>query len=319
MVPGEFVNDSQTISIVVPVYNVKDELNRCVLSIRQQTYDSLEVILVDDGSTDGSGELCDRYAIEDRRFHVIHKKNGGLSSARNAGLRVATGKWLLYVDSDDAITPDACEGFMEVANDCGADLILGDAVHETTKGEEWMVHDCLEPMQDYAARDAIIKLIKSHEFYAPACFGMYKTCNLKDENLYFVEGLLHEDMEMQPRLFLSACTISYTGKIFYRYIDRSSSIMNAAKKTERANALRSIYQDWKTRFETVEDVELRNVLYGHLAKCYLHSCLELGDINLRKEGINWRFLFDYGLDGKEKAKALLYGASPSLWAIFGGR
>lgn len=311
------MNNNNTISIVVPVYNVIDELNRCVESIRRQTYDGLEVILVDDGSTDGSGELCDKYAAEDHRFRVIHKKNGGLSSARNAGLQVATGDWLLYVDSDDAITPDACEGFMEVANGSEADLILGDAVHETAAGEERMLHDCLEPMQDWPARDAIIKLIKSHEFYAPACFCMYKTRNLKDQNLYFVEGLLHEDMEMQPRVFLSAHIISYTGKIFYRYIDRSSSIMNAAKKAERANALRYIYQDWKMRFEAVEDVELRRVLYGHLAKCYLHSCLELGDMNLRKAGINWRFLFDYGLDGKERAKALLYGALPSVWTSFG--
>lgn len=312
------MSDSRTISIVVPVYNVRDELGRCIESIRQQTYGDLEVILVDDGSTDGSGEACDGYAAEDSRFHVIHKENGGLSSARNAGIRAATGDWLLYVDSDDAMTPEACEGFMDVARVSDADIILGDAVHEIPGSEERMVHDCLQPGRDYAARDGIIQLIKKHEFYAPVCFNMYKTSFIIQNNLSFAEGILHEDMEMQPRLFLSARTIACTGKVFYRYIDRSSSIMNASKRDERAAAMRGIYADWKRRFDDVSDAELRRALYGHLSKCYLRSCLELGDIDLRAAGITWRFLFDNGLDDKERVKALVFGALPKLWAKIGG-
>lgn len=313
------MSDSNTISIVVPVYNVRNEIGRCLESIRQQSYDDLEVILVDDGSTDGSSQLCDEYASKDSRFSVIHKTNGGLSSARNAGLRVATGEWLLYVDSDDAIMPDACEGFMEAARKSHAEIILGDAVHETLEGQELMLHDCLEPMQDFDAKTVIIKLIEKHQFYAPAWLNLYKTVNLKHNNLFFAEGILHEDMEMQPRLFLSAHNISYTGKVFYRYIDRSTSIMNASKASERMSALRSIYRDWKRCFDAVVDADLRKALYGHLAKCYLHSCCELGDIDLREEGITLRFLFNNGLNVKERAKALVYGVAPSLWTKIGGR
>lgn len=312
------MSDRKLISIVIPVYNVEGELNRCLDSVLGQTYGNLEVILVDDGSTDGSGRLCDEAVARDGRVRVIHKENGGLSSARNAGLRAATGDWLLYVDSDDAIMPDACEALLDVARESGADLVMGDAVHETPGGTEPMPHDCLEPGVRYAARDGIIKLIQSHEFYAPACFNMYKSYILKHNNLFFAEGILHEDMEMQPRLFLSARTIACTGKVFYRYIDRSSSIMNASKRDERAAALRGIYADWKRRFDDVSDAELRRALYGHLSKCYLHSCLELGDIDLRAAGITWKFLFDNGLDDKERVKALVFGALPKLWAKIGG-
>lgn len=91
------------ISVIVPIYKVENYLNRCVESIRKQTYRNLEIILVDDGSPDACGEMCDRYAQEDSRIRVIHKENGGLSDARNAGIEVATGEYIAFVDSDDWI------------------------------------------------------------------------------------------------------------------------------------------------------------------------------------------------------------------------
>lgn len=96
-------------SIIVPVYNVASCLNRCITSLREQTYRDIEIILVDDGSTDSSSELCDEYAKADNRIRVIHKENGGLSDARNKGMELATGKYILFVDSDDYINQDACE------------------------------------------------------------------------------------------------------------------------------------------------------------------------------------------------------------------
>lgn len=306
------------ISIVIPVYNVEGEFTRCLDSVLGQTYGNLEVILVDDGSTDGSGLLCDEAASRDGRVKVIHKENGGLSSARNTGLRTATGDWLLYVDSDDAIMPDACEALLDTGRKSKADLVMGDAVHETSDGKEAMSHDCLEPGTLYTARDGIIKLIKNHEFYAPACFNMYKPFLLKKNNLFFAEGILHEDMEMQPRLFLSMASIAYSGRTFYRYIDRSTSIMNASDAARRRRDLSRIYASWKTCFDSVGDPDLQRALYGYLCKCYLHSCLELGPIDLGSNGINSSFLFRYGLDVKEKAKAMVYGLSPRLWAKMGG-
>lgn len=104
-----------TISVIVPVYNVEKYLRCCVDSILAQTFTDIEVLLVDDGSTDGSGAICDEYAEKDSRVRVFHKENGGVSSARNIGLDVATGKWIMFVDSDDKVVPQICERLLEYA------------------------------------------------------------------------------------------------------------------------------------------------------------------------------------------------------------
>ena len=103
------------VSIIVPVYNIENYIRVCVESILAQTYESFELILVDDGSKDNSGILCDEYAAIDSRVKVIHKENGGVSSARNTGLQQAKGKWIMYVDGDDWIEPDMIESLIETA------------------------------------------------------------------------------------------------------------------------------------------------------------------------------------------------------------
>ena len=114
------------VSIIVPVYNIENYIRVCVESILAQTYESFELILVDDGSKDNSGILCDEYAAIDSRVKVIHKENGGVSSARNTGLQQAKGKWIMYVDGDDWIEPDMIESLIETAKATEADLVFGD-------------------------------------------------------------------------------------------------------------------------------------------------------------------------------------------------
>lgn len=115
--------DKCRISIIIPVYNAEEYLDRCLESIFEQSYMSYEVILVDDGSTDSSPLICDRYSATDPRFRTIHKKNGGVSSARNAGMDLATGEYLMFVDSDDALLPEALERMMEGV--AGEDVVIG--------------------------------------------------------------------------------------------------------------------------------------------------------------------------------------------------
>lgn len=116
------MEQSILLSIIVPVYNIEDCLERCVESIRQQTYHNLEILLVDDGSTDGSGALCDGFGKRDGRIRVFHKENGGSSSARNLGIREARGAWIGFVDSDDWIDPDMYERLLAAALASGADI-----------------------------------------------------------------------------------------------------------------------------------------------------------------------------------------------------
>ncbi len=103
------------VSVIIPVYNVKKYLEKSVGSVTSQTYKELEILLVDDGSTDGSGEICDKLADMDSRIAVVHKKNGGLSDARNVGLDIATGDYILFVDSDDTVNPELIERCVKTA------------------------------------------------------------------------------------------------------------------------------------------------------------------------------------------------------------
>lgn len=120
------------ISIIIPVYNGEQHLERCVRSVLAQSYRELDVILVNDGSTDGTGALCDRLAAEDSRIRVIHQTNGGVSAARNAGLDAATGRYIGFVDADDTISPDTYQVAFQAAGNC--DIVMWDAVTVLPKG-----------------------------------------------------------------------------------------------------------------------------------------------------------------------------------------
>ncbi len=117
-------NDKKkNISVIIPVYNVKTYLDQCVKSVLSQSYEALEVILIDDGSTDGSGQLCDSYAKADSRVRVIHQKNGGAAAAKNAGLRVAQGEYLSFLDSDDYLEENAYQHMVDILEETGADVV----------------------------------------------------------------------------------------------------------------------------------------------------------------------------------------------------
>lgn len=122
------------ISVIVPSYNVELYLERCVQSLVSQTYTDLEIILVDDGSTDGTGELCDKLARRDHRIKVIHKENGGLSDARNAGIKIATGEYYSFIDGDDFIEADTYECMISEMADPAVSIVAGDFLLRISKG-----------------------------------------------------------------------------------------------------------------------------------------------------------------------------------------
>lgn len=129
-------NDNQIISIVIPVYNVRPYIARCLDSVIKQTHKKLEIIIIDDGSTDGSGKICDEYAEKDNRIRVIHRGNEGVSSARNLGKEIATGQWLSFVDADDTIEPNFCEEMLRCANDKCVDYVCSGYKRIFPRGSE---------------------------------------------------------------------------------------------------------------------------------------------------------------------------------------
>ena len=226
--------DEPLISIIVPVYKVEPYLDRCVRSIVEQTYSNLEIILVDDGSPDNCGAMCDAWAAKDSRIKVIHKENGGLSDARNAGMAVATGEYMGFVDSDDYIAPEMYQLLYDRMTEddcditaCGVEMVFEDGSKScplTRPGA------CVMGRQQ--AMEAGI-----HETWLkqPVWYKLYKTELVRD--LLFPVGKYHEDVFWTYQAVGRARKVSIFDVPCYYYTQRSGSIMGEAYSLKRLDSL----------------------------------------------------------------------------------
>ncbi|MDO4695365.1 glycosyltransferase family 2 protein [Porphyromonas sp.] len=221
---------SPTLSVIVPVYKVEDTLEKCVSSILNQSFQDFEIILVDDGSPDQSGKMCDEFARNDSRVVVIHKPNGGLSSARNKGLESAKGKYISFVDSDDRVSPDFYESNINILEkDKTIDVVLAN-VRKVTDDKESSLLMTL-PEGKYVGKEACNEVIFSSSFVS-LCMGIYRHSIW--EELRFTEKALFEDSVIVPSLArkIDSLYISEVGTYFY--LQRSGSIMNSQWTEKKA-------------------------------------------------------------------------------------
>lgn len=300
-------------SIVVPVYKVEEELPRCVESLLNQTYQCIEIVLVDDGSPDRCSELCDGYAKQDVRVKVLHKQNGGLSDARNAGIKEATGDYVLLVDSDDAIELNTCERFYETIQKDWPDIVVGEAKQWKKDGIEFLDHTNLQPNTVYEAREYVKLAISEKHWWAPACLNLYKRTFLLKNDLKFQTGLLHEDMLFLPYVFLKNAKVKYLKGYFYNYIIRENSITQKQKTSKNAEHLFWIYEEWAKLFQQETDKELYRKLQGFLMKCYLNTCREYQLPRKDKKIVSVKRALEFSLDAKERIKALIFSVAPSVY------
>lgn len=227
-------NEEALISIIVPVYNVERYLDRCMESILRQTYRRLEIILVDDGSTDSSGAKCDDYADMDSRVRVVHKCNGGLSDARNAGLELVTGDYIGYVDSDDWIEPDMYARMYQACIEHDAQLAVCRYFCEySTKGSSDV--DVLAEESgrvESLSREALLKIYISGDDKYVIYNSVWSKLFRRDlvRGMEFPKGRNSEDIMYTTRAFCRAERAVYLDQCFYHYVlDREGSIMNAAR------------------------------------------------------------------------------------------
>lgn len=211
------------ISIIVPVYDVEKYINRCLESIVAQTYKELEIILVDDGSPDNCPAICDQWAERDERIKVIHKENGGLSSARNTALDIAKGEYLYFVDSDDYIVSDLCERILLCFEHYDADIVTFDSYVVDEKAE---ILGSTETISDglLSRKDALLLLMKGY-INNYAWNKMYKRKVF--EGVRFPEGRVWEDVATTYKLFLNSKSIYCCADKFYYYVQRSGSIIHS--------------------------------------------------------------------------------------------
>lgn len=302
------------ISIIVPVYKVEDTLDRCVKSITQQTYQNIEIILVDDGSPDRCPEMCDEYVLRDNRISVIHKENGGLSDARNTGLRAANGDYVMYVDSDDYIETDACKRLLDNMQ-ADVDFVVG-AIKEVRANEiNYQRHSNLISGKKYNSKDFVIKSIQKNEWFAPAVLNLYKRSFLLSNQLFFKIGFYYEDMEILLRLYLSADNVVYVDYPFYNYIIRENSIMTSDITDKKKKMAIAIYSEWMQIIREIQDVEYQKYLLGILTKYYIASARRLAIQGWEVDKLDFHFAWRYALGWRERLNVMLFNFLPQIKKI----
>lgn len=246
------------ISVIIPVYNVERYLARCVESVMRQTYRNLEVILVNDGSTDGSPALC--RALKERypELILVEKENGGLSSARNAGLDVCTGDYVAFLDSDDWIAPDCYETMLRLAEANQADL--SDVGVWQVRGEQEPVPTPGEKIEIFRGRDILEHYLyrgMSEQNGAPysSCRKLYRRGLFQGDTAHFVEGTVNEDICFNYRVLRKCGKISVSNQIKYFYFQGEASITNGAMK-QKDLALLAVSRDLRKLTEETGDPRL---------------------------------------------------------------
>lgn len=237
------------ISVIVAVYNIEEYLPRCVDSILAQTYRQLEIILVDDGSKDRSGQICDDYAARDARIRVIHKKNGGLSDARNAGLDIAAGAYIGFVDGDDWIEPDMYYAMYEACKAAGAQMaacrykqITKSGIIDASGGNSVSLSK-VEALEIYVTGD------ERYQIYNSVWSKLFARTLIQD--MRFPVGKNSEDIMFTTKAFCRIERLAYLDKAYYNYVlDREGSIMNE-KAGERR--LKDEIPFWREQIAYIKD------------------------------------------------------------------
>lgn len=222
------------ITVVIPIYNVEKYLKKCIDSILSQTYKNLEIILVDDGSTDNCSEICDKYEDEENRIKVIHKKNGGLSDARNAGINIANGKYITFVDSDDYIESDMIEVLYNnmIKNNAQISTCL---YRKFFEGEELVEKPSSYYLKVYSNEQSLEKMMYQKDCTTSAWGKLYLTELFKE--IRYPYGKICEDLPTTYLLFSKANKIVISNCQKYYYLQRKNSIIHSKINPKRIEAL----------------------------------------------------------------------------------
>lgn len=298
------------ISLIVPIYQVEKYLDQCIQSIRNQTYKNLEIILVNDGSNDRCPQICNAHAKDDKRIIVIHKENGGLDSARKAGISVATGKYVGYVDGDDWIEPDMYEALFEYAKKYNVDVVESGAIdsyeNKEKKRAPYLKEGC------YKDKDFVEKvepnLLYSGTFFEYGISAYLWSKLFLKEKIYkyqMVEDLtniIHNDTMVALPCIAETKSVYVSHDCYYHYRVRNDSLKRTHKKDEVANLFRC-YPEFYLRFEGTKlfSNKDRQIKY-YTMYWLLHRAIYVFD-NLS----TGNFLMPYG-GLKIQDKIVLYGA-----------
>lgn len=270
------------ISIIIPVYKVEKYLEKCIQSVINQTYENLQIILVDDGSPDNCGKICDEYAKKDHRIEVIHKSNGGLSDARNKGLEIAKGEYIGFVDSDDYIEADMYEVLYNLLKQYNADVSICNFY--TVSQEKIAIKNADNGIKEYTRIEILKEILLDNNIQSYAWNKLYKK-DLFDEIKYPV-GKKYEDMGTTFYLLEKCNKVVVTGKPEYYYINRQDSIVNNVTETTITDYIELIMQRYDYIEENIKELSSYNKDYLkrilRTAEQDIKSLKEVGDYTKKK-------------------------------------
>lgn len=230
---------SPKVSIIVPVYNVEKYLPECIDSILAQTFTDFELLLIDDGSPDNSGKICDEYAARDSRIRVFHKVNGGVSSARNMGLDNAKGEWITFVDSDDRIVNNCLETCFDTLNKSNVDLL------------QFKHSQTIEYAENNEIYNSPVENKKYIKYYHPVCIGgaIFKALIIRDRDIRFRDNLkLGEDQLFIYDFIMNASTMMYLDKELYFYRPNESSATNTMSFSSIIDSIK-VLRDYRNQYQ----------------------------------------------------------------------
>lgn len=225
------------VSVIVPVYNVEKYLDQCVRSITNQTCRDIEIILVDDGSKDKSGRMCDEWARRDKRVKVIHKENSGISDTRNLGIENARGDWILFIDSDDWYEKENhIETLLSFAKQNDSDIVCFNYKRFFEKTQAFSDTLCHSEMPN----PSLLYMVDNKIFTSSACLKLIKKSILTENNIFFEKGVLSEDIEFNAKFLLTTGKISFCEDCVYVYRLRENSITNSVSPKHVENIIHII-------------------------------------------------------------------------------
>ena len=275
------------VSVIVPVYNVEKYLCQCLDSVLNQTYTDFEMILIDDGSTDASGKICDDYAQKDSRITVIHKENGGQSIARNMGIDAARGEYIYFLDSDDYIREDALEKLVFTANETGADIVFFERYMYRDGSSEPAKKLNRNRVKDYGTAsgiDMIFELQRNRDLYLGVPYYFVKKNFLDKHDLYFYPAAIHEDDLFTVTSFIKAEKITHLYEELYFRRVRPNSIITRKYSAKHFHDRRVIFQKFFSEYmKGSENSKERDFLGLYLSSFYSSDVVSKYYLKLDKE------------------------------------
>ena len=291
-------------SIIVPVYNVEKYLPTCIESVLCQTHKDFELILINDGSTDQSGALCDGYAQKDGRVKVIHKPNGGQSTARNAGLRNATGEYACFLDSDDFYDTERFLEEVDKVASSGTDMVL---FRYCKYYEDDRTDTCGISMAGLDGKDKaeLLSALVSRDAFFCSCWSKAIRMDvLKGNGIVFDETLSCEDMDWFYTVLLHTQTIRVIDKPYVNYRQRENSVTASFKPKAAADYVKTL-KKWNSVFAKMEDAEEKKVMISSLAKLYCNLLISYARHTkalkeFKKDIFSFRYLLAYDMNPRTK-------------------